>query len=168
MKSNDLNQKLDADFRLSECRDEWEDYGKARFVAPQFRQRSMGIFLDNAREITRVYTAVFPSPAVLEKLSAAEASDALLLTHHAMTWDIRLAPTVFTAISPDDMEMLRRRRTAAVTTLDARGHRRRPRSDLGCFGYRELFDTLRMHLLIPPFTRRFFDDKKIILDSIVG
>jgi putative NIF3 family GTP cyclohydrolase 1 type 2 len=112
MNSEDLYQRLDADFRLSECRDEWEDYGEARFVAPQFHERFLGVFLDNAREISRVYTAVFPSRAVLERLYAADATDALLLTHHAMTWDIRLAPTVFSAISSDDMEMLRGRRIA--------------------------------------------------------
>jgi putative NIF3 family GTP cyclohydrolase 1 type 2 len=112
MNSEDLYKRLDTDFHLSECRDEWEDYGEARFVAPQFRRRLMGVFLDNAREVDRVYTAVFPSPAVLEKLYAADASGALLLTHHAMTWDIRLAPAVFSAISSDDMEMLRRRRIA--------------------------------------------------------
>jgi putative NIF3 family GTP cyclohydrolase 1 type 2 len=112
MNSADLYQKLEVDFRLSECRDEWSDYGEARFVAPQFHERFMGVFLDNAREITRVYTAVFPSPAVLEKLAASEASDALLLTHHAKTWDIRRAPEVFSAISSDDMERLRHRRVA--------------------------------------------------------
>ncbi len=112
MNSADLYDKLDTDFRLSECRDEWSDYGEARFVAPQFHERFMGVFLDNAREIRRVYTAVFPSPAVLEKLAAAEASDALLLTHHAKTWDIRRVQEVFSAISSDDMERLRRSRLA--------------------------------------------------------
>jgi putative NIF3 family GTP cyclohydrolase 1 type 2 len=112
MNSEDLYRRLDADFRLSECRDEWSDYGDARFVAPQFHERFMGIMLDNAREITRVYTAVFPSRPVLENLYTADACDALLLVHHAMTWDIRLAPAVFSAISSDDMEALRRRRIA--------------------------------------------------------
>jgi hypothetical protein len=62
MNSEDLCQKLDTDFRLSECRDEWQGYGGVRFVAPQFHARFMGVFLDHASEITRVYTAVFPSP----------------------------------------------------------------------------------------------------------
>jgi putative NIF3 family GTP cyclohydrolase 1 type 2 len=112
MKSESLYQRLDADFRLSECSDEWNDYGDDRFVAPQFHRRFMGVLLDNAPEVTRVYTAVFPSRPILEQLYTADASDALLLTHHAKTWDIRLAPAVFSAISPDDMEVMRRRRIA--------------------------------------------------------
>jgi hypothetical protein len=48
MNSADLYQKLEVDFRLSECRDEWSDYGEARFVAPQFHQRLMGLFLDDS------------------------------------------------------------------------------------------------------------------------
>ncbi len=62
--------------------------------------------------------------------------------------------------------MLRRRRTAALASLDARGLRRRPKTDLMLFSHRELFDTLRVHLMTPPFTRRFFDDKRAILEAL--
>jgi putative NIF3 family GTP cyclohydrolase 1 type 2 len=124
MKSNDLYRKLDTDFRLSECHDEWSDYGDARFVAQQFQQRFTGLFLDNTPEILQVYTAVFPSRSVLNEMYDREASEALLLVHHPMTWDIRLSPTVFQPIPMQDMEMLRQRRIAIYalhTPLDRNG-----------------------------------------------
>ena len=62
-----------------------------------FRQRSMGLMLDNAREIRQVFTAVFPSARVLDRLLQTDARDCLLVLHHAMHWDIRHKPA-FTAI----------------------------------------------------------------------
>jgi len=124
MKSSDLYRQLDDDFRLSECQDEWSDYGDDRFVAPQFEQRFMGVFLDNTTKIEEVYTAVFPSRAVLDELYTRDVSEALLLTHHPMIWDIRLSPAVFQPISLQDMEMLCQRRIAVYalhTPLDRNG-----------------------------------------------
>lgn len=63
-------------------------------------------------------------------------------------------------------ELLQNQPTAALVSVDAFGFRRRPKSDLMAFSYRDLFGTLRMHLQIPPFTRRFFEDKKTILDAL--
>ena len=57
-----------------------------------FRQRSMGLMLDNAREIRQVFTAVFPSARVLDRLLQAGTHDCLLVLHHAMHWDIRNNP----------------------------------------------------------------------------
>lgn len=62
--------------------------------------------------------------------------------------------------------LLERRPTAALAGLEAHGFRRAARRRATGFTYRQLFDTLRMHLLLPPLTRRFFDDKRTILGAL--
>jgi hypothetical protein len=63
-------------------------------------------------------------------------------------------------------ELLQQGPTAAFASLDAHGYRRRPKSDLTAFSYSDLFGTLRMHILVPPFSRRWFEDKQVILDAL--
>jgi putative NIF3 family GTP cyclohydrolase 1 type 2 len=62
-----------------------------RFIDPGFKNRNMGVVLDNTDEIKRVYTAAIPDPEILDKLLATNQTDLLLFSHHAMCYDPTLA-----------------------------------------------------------------------------
>lgn len=87
MKAKDLYKKLDAYFELEKCRDDWRDMDFNEFIADNFKQRYMGLVLDNSQNIVQVYTAVFPSDKVLNKILNSKKEDILLFTHHPMIWD---------------------------------------------------------------------------------
>jgi len=109
MEAKELYDKLDEDFEVDLCKDEWKmDFNE--FIAPQFKERQMGVMLDNAEEIDEVVTAVFPSDKVLKEVLALERENILLFTHHAMTWDIRKSPDVFTAIGEEMLKELQSRK----------------------------------------------------------
>jgi putative NIF3 family GTP cyclohydrolase 1 type 2 len=114
MDAKELYQKLDKDFELDKCRDEWQmDYNE--FISDNFKKRQMGILLDNSKEINFVYTTVFPSDEVLNKILNSGKQDVLLFTHHPMIWDIRNAPRVFTNINRKLLPKLREKRISIYT-----------------------------------------------------
>lgn len=96
MNARELYQKLERDFVLSCCSDKWwfADY---EYITDNFRNRSMGLLTDNTDSIERVYTAVFPSDAVIDKILSDDVRDALLFVHHPLQWDV-LKPGFFHAI----------------------------------------------------------------------
>jgi putative NIF3 family GTP cyclohydrolase 1 type 2 len=124
MKTSTLYNRLEDDFDLPHCRDEWSKWMQLTdHYTANFRQRSMGLMLDNAPEIHRAFTAVFPSARILDRLLQSDARDCLLVLHHAMHWDIRQEPA-FTAISPAHLDALRERRISLYvmhTPLDRSG-----------------------------------------------
>ena len=85
------------------------DYNE--FVTDNFKQRHMGILLDNSETINSTYTAVFPSDTVLNQILASGTKDTLLLTYLPMVWDIR-AEKAFTDINPELLPELRERRVS--------------------------------------------------------
>ena len=109
MDAKELYSKLDEDFEVDQCKDEWNlDFNE--YITPQFKERQMGVMLDNTEEIDEVFTAVFPSDKVLKEILALDRENILLFTHHAMTWDIRNTPKVFSEIGRDLLEELQERK----------------------------------------------------------
>jgi len=49
----------------------------------------MGLVCDFTENINKVYTAVFPSETVINRIIAGGTADAMLFVHHAAIWDIR-------------------------------------------------------------------------------
>src|SRR5512141_43570 len=98
METSTLYSRLDHDFDLAHCRDDWSGMPFTHHYTDNFRQRYMGLMLDNAREIRQVSTAVFPSARILDRLFQADTRDCLLVLHHPMHWDIRSKPSAFIAI----------------------------------------------------------------------
>ena len=92
MNAKKVYKKLDIDFELDLCRDDWSVMDFNEYISDNFKKRYMGILLDNSQEINSVYTAVFPSNNVLNKILELGKEDVLLVTHHPMIWDIRNTP----------------------------------------------------------------------------
>ena len=96
MKAKKVYKKLDSDFELDLCKDDWSGMDFNEYISDNFQARHMGKLLDNSREIDYVYTAVFPSDLILNKIIESCKENVLLIAHHAMIWDIR-KPSIFQA-----------------------------------------------------------------------
>ncbi len=117
MKAAALYARLEQDFVKPA---HWDDWNKrlapiSAYVAPNFMSRSIGLLLDNAETITKVYTAVFPSPNVISRILSAKekATDALLFLHHPMGWDTTRTDGVFFPIDVPSLEELKKHRISA-------------------------------------------------------
>jgi len=110
MEASKLYSRLDKDFIKPGMTDDWVSYMDSirRFLSDNFKVRQMGLVCDNSHEIKRVYTAVFPTDAVLKEV--AKSKDALLFLHHPSIWDITKAPEVFQQMNPTLLERLRQQR----------------------------------------------------------
>ncbi len=103
MKAHELYKKLEQDFIKPEHSDDWAQFMLpiADFLTDNFKDRSMGLVCDFAKEVNHVYTATFPSDRVMKKILESGAENAMLFTHHPSTWDIRKAPDVFQLMNRD-------------------------------------------------------------------
>ncbi|MFX0043179.1 MAG: Nif3-like dinuclear metal center hexameric protein [Candidatus Hodarchaeota archaeon] len=115
MDAKELYQKIDEDFELELCKDDWSRMDYNKYISNNFRKRYMGVLLDNSLKIESVYTAVFPSDLVLDKILKSGIKDGLLITHHPMVWDIRKAPQIFTNINPKFLPRLKERQISIYT-----------------------------------------------------
>lgn len=97
MKATQLYKQLENDFITPEMIDEWAQYmdSVADFLSENFKKRSMGLVCDFATEINKVYTAVFPSREIMQRILDDLTQDTMLFVHHPSIWDIRKAPEVF-------------------------------------------------------------------------
>ena len=123
MKSIDLCNQMENDFRLSICSDNWSEMDMNEYVTNQYRERYMGLISDNSDSINYAYTAVFPSKIVLEKIVADNRREALLFLHHPMQWVMPDIP-VFTDIPKDYLRKLKERNISIYNLhvpLDANG-----------------------------------------------
>ncbi len=111
MKATDLYKQLETDFITPSMSDDWADgmLSISEFLAEPFKQRSMGLVCDNAVEINKVYTAVFPSDAVMQAILDRDETDVLLFVHHPMIWDIRRISGVFQNMSTEQLGQFRDR-----------------------------------------------------------
>ncbi|MCX6818838.1 MAG: Nif3-like dinuclear metal center hexameric protein [Candidatus Aenigmarchaeota archaeon] len=112
MDAGKLYKKLDMDFDIEHFRDGWEKMDFNDFISNTFKQRRLGLVLDNSEEIIKVYTAVFPSEGVIKKLLASGEKNVLLFTHHPMIWDPTLNSFPFRNI---DKKLLRRLRNNKIS-----------------------------------------------------
>jgi len=96
MEADKLYQQLEKDFIAPGLSDDWGEWLApiAGFVCDNFKRRSMGLVCDFNEEINKVYAAVFPSNAVMEKILSDGAQNAMLFVHHPAVWNIA-APQVF-------------------------------------------------------------------------
>jgi len=102
MNAKELYKKLEADFELSRCRDDWDNIDfDTDFVTENFRKRYMGILVDNADEIQKVYTAVFPSEKIMKEILKRGEKNILFFTHHPVDWKIRLGQSPFVNLNTD-------------------------------------------------------------------
>jgi len=70
----------------------------------------MGLVCDFTTEINKVYTAVFPSKEVMQKILDDGVQDAMLFVHHPAIWDIRKAPEVFQQMDRGLLQQFKNRR----------------------------------------------------------
>lgn len=112
MKATQLYQQLEKDFITPEMSDDWAQYmdSVADFLCDNFKERSMGLVCDFATEIKKVYTAVFPSREVMQKILDDGTQDAVFFVHHPSIWDIRKAPDVFQQMDRDLLQQFKDRR----------------------------------------------------------
>ena len=91
MKSIELYNQLEKDFISKELRDDWARYMREleEYLSTNFIERSMGLVCDFSDEINKVYSAVFPTQEVMQKIIDEGATGAMLFLHHPSIWDIR-------------------------------------------------------------------------------
>ncbi len=83
-----LRKQLDADFELDKREEgDWDAFDLGDYVVENIGKKPKGLILDNAKAISKVYTAVFPSEKVLRRILDSNERDILLFTHHPMIWD---------------------------------------------------------------------------------
>lgn len=112
MKATQLYEKLEKSFITAEMSDEWAEHmdSVADFLSEDFKKRSMGLVCDFATEINKVYSAVFPSRKVMQKILDDGTQDAMLFVHHPSIWDIRKAPEVFQQMDRKLLQQFKDRR----------------------------------------------------------
>lgn len=111
MKAIKLYAQLEKDFITPLLSDEWAKYMEsiADFLSDNFKRRSMGLVCDNSPEINKVYTAVFPSNAVMQSILDRGEKEVMLFVHHPCIWDIRKAPATFQQMDRGLLEKFRER-----------------------------------------------------------
>ena len=111
MKAKELYQSLDKDFEIEKYRDEWgiglEDN---EFINPDFKERYIGVMLDNSDEINKVYTSTFPDIIILNEILGWNETDILLFSHHAMGYDPTLEGFPFYNIPLNYLKELKKKR----------------------------------------------------------
>ena len=112
MKAIELYNHLETSFITPEMSDVWSQYmgSISDLLCNNFKKRSMGLVCDFAREIRTVYTAVFPSREVMQRILEEGTQDAMLFVHHPSIWDIRKAPEVFYQMDRDLLTRFKDRR----------------------------------------------------------
>ena len=97
MKAMVLYEQLEKDFIKPGISDEWTKHmgSITDFLSDNFKQRSMGLVCDNSEEINKVYTAVFPSNAVMQSILDRDETDVMLFVHHPSIWNLKNAPPIF-------------------------------------------------------------------------
>jgi len=110
MKAKELYEKIDKDFEVDKYKDDWSFIEFNEFINPAFRERYIGLMLDNSDNIEKVYTSTIPDMIVLDKILARNETDVLLFSHHAMGYDPTLEGFPFYNIPVTYLKKLKERR----------------------------------------------------------
>lgn len=112
MKATLLYRRLEKDFITPKMSDDWASHmgSVSDFLCDNFKKRSMGLVCDFTEEVNNVYTAVFPSREIMQKILDDGTQEAMLFVHHPLIWDIRKAPQVFQQMDIDLLQQFRDRR----------------------------------------------------------
>ena len=91
MRAIELYNHLERDFIFNGLSDDWARFmGEVEnYLSMNFKEKSMGLVCDFADEINKVYTAVFPTEEIMQKVIDDGITDAMLFLHHPSIWDIR-------------------------------------------------------------------------------
>ena len=110
MLAKELYDHLEKDFIKPGLVDEWYKYMEELepFICKNFKERDMGLVCDFAKNINHVYTAVFPSENVLQKIIN-NSDEAMLFVHHASNWDLKKSPVGFYLMNSDLLEQLKKK-----------------------------------------------------------
>jgi putative NIF3 family GTP cyclohydrolase 1 type 2 len=116
MDAEKIYQKLESDFKLHKCRDDWSyiDFD-SEFISENFRKRYMGILTDNTEQISKIYTAVFPSEKVLQEILERKERNILLFTHHPVDWKIRPGQSPFVDLNSHLLQKLKEDKISIYT-----------------------------------------------------
>ena len=88
MKAKILYENINKDFEIAKYQDEWGNFLKDNeFINPDFKERYIGVMLDNSNEINKVYTSTFPDTIILDEILNRDETDILLFSHHAMGYN---------------------------------------------------------------------------------
>lgn len=112
MNAQELYERLEKDFIKPQFTDDWKQViteDNAPYITEQFKERNMGVVCDFAKDITKVFTAVFASEETMRKLIAADVTDAMLFVHHPADWDITQNP-IFIPMPKELLEEFKERR----------------------------------------------------------
>ena len=113
MQASDLYRQLDRDFEIDTINDDWSFLPRNEYISPSFSApHYAGLVLDNAQQINKVYTAVFPNTALLERILSGGETDALLFCHHAMGYDGNLEGFPFYEIPRNLLARMKEQRIA--------------------------------------------------------
>jgi putative NIF3 family GTP cyclohydrolase 1 type 2 len=110
MKSKELYEKIGIDFEIDKFKDDWSFVEFNEFINPDFKERYIGVMLDNTDEIEKVYTSTFPDRPILDDILRRNETNILLLSHHAMGYDPTLQGFPFYNIPADYLKKLKERR----------------------------------------------------------
>jgi putative NIF3 family GTP cyclohydrolase 1 type 2 len=110
MKAKVLYERIGKDFEIDKYQDDWSFVEFNEFINPAFKERYIGVMLNNADEIEKVYTSTFPDSIILDKILARNEADILLFSHHAMGYDPTLEGFPFYSIPVDYLKKLKERR----------------------------------------------------------
>ena len=110
MLAKELYTCLDNDFIKPELTDEWFKYMPEleSFLCENFKNRNMGLVCDFTDTVNKVYTAVFPSESVLNKILDND-DNAMLFVHHASIWDLKKSPHGFYNMDSTLLEKLKKK-----------------------------------------------------------
>jgi len=113
MKATELYNRLEKDFVTSDFTEDWysDNWETKDFICDNFKQRSLGLLCYFAEEINKVYTAVFPSDKVINKILDDNTTDAMLFLHHPLVWDLSINLDIaFWEINTELLKELKERR----------------------------------------------------------
>lgn len=114
MKAIELYNQLESDFIFKNLQDDWARYMSEvdEYLCLNFKERSMGLVCDFAMEINKVYTAVFPTEEIMQKIIDEGTTNSMLFVHHPSIWDSRRAPNSFYQMKNPLLEKFKENRIA--------------------------------------------------------
>lgn len=112
MNAQKLYSQLESDFITPEMTDDWAPHMDDidDFLSDEFKERSMGVVCNFAEEINQVFTAVFPTKEVMQKILDTGTKNAMLFVHHPSIWDITEAPDVWEQMDRELLQQFKYRR----------------------------------------------------------
>ena len=83
IKAIELYKKLDLEFNIKNINDDWSFMNfENDFITSEFRKKYIGLVLDNAQNINKVYTTTFPDKEIIKQVIDKDEKDILIFSHH--------------------------------------------------------------------------------------